>query len=182
MEACEDALHLIVNSPCRVAGVEIGGYDTHSSQQQRRAVLDPWVAWALNSLYQCTVALHPNCTVTILVMTEFGRTKCGNANESTDHGVGGLMMALGPVVKGGVYNCHGGGGLGAQWDQLGSTSPNPRYANALRVEKDFRAIFAEYLDKRMGMTITQLDTIIPGWQALAGPPVTPLFTYQNYLL
>ncbi len=176
MQECEEALAMLLNSAsCRYVGVEIGGWDTHVNQTATRARLDSWLAHAVRSIYDLINA--PNQPpVTIMVFGEFGRTSRVNAsNNGTDHGVGGAMMLFGPNVNGGVYNCHGGGGLGRQWAPLDNMLPPP-YENAQPVATDFRTVLAELFDKRFGLsTLPELDAVIPGWSSLVG--TSPLYNY-----
>jgi uncharacterized protein (DUF1501 family) len=73
--------------------------------------------------------------VTLLVMTEFGRTNNENGNRGTDHGHGSVMFAMGGGVRGGkVYG---------DWTGL---EPGKTYqARDLLVTTDFRQVFSETL-------------------------------------
>ncbi len=74
-------------------------------------------------------------TVTMLLMTEFGRTNAENGNRGTDHGHASLMLAIGGRVKGGKV--HG------EWTTL---APGKTYENRdLVVTTDFRTVFCETL-------------------------------------
>lgn len=85
----------------RVAALEIGGWDTHNAQHNRLRSVLTQLDDGLDALRQ---RLGPAWARTaVLVMTEFGRTVKQNGNQGTDHGVGGVMFALGGGVKGGVH-------------------------------------------------------------------------------
>ena len=73
--------------------------------------------------------------VTMLIMTEFGRTNRENGNFGTDHGHGGVMWAIGGKVNGGkVYG---------DWTGL---APGRSYQNRdLLVTTDWRQVFSETL-------------------------------------
>ncbi len=165
MRQCRDALDLLLRAPgCQCVGVELGAWDTHVNQSTQRPDLDEYLAQAVASIYRvATSGGHPN--VTILVVTDFGRTTHVNASgNGTDHGLGGLMMAIGPKVNGGVYNCHNGGGLGAPWVDLEPGDPN--VINAQPVKTDFRRVYAELFEKRFMLTSGvngTISTVIPGW-------------------
>lgn len=164
LRQCEEAHQLLKsNVGCQVAGVEFGSWDTHSNQIMERDLLDPYLAKAIRSLYDAAMADNLTNYV-ILVVSEFGRTNFENANGGTDHGVGGLMMAFGKPVRGGVYNCHGGSGLGKPWRELG-VSPNSHatYPNACPVVTDFREIYAELFEVLFGLSSNQIGTLIPNW-------------------
>jgi uncharacterized protein (DUF1501 family) len=73
-------------------------------------------------------------------MSEFGRTVRENGNSGTDHGHGGIMLALGGMVKGGrVY-----GG----WSGL--TDKSLYEKRDLPVHTDFRIVFGETLKAVFG--------------------------------
>ncbi|WP_223638315.1 DUF1501 domain-containing protein [Corallococcus sp. EGB] len=87
-----------------VAATEMGGWDTHVAQGVTQGVFAKRCEELGNALAAFTADLGPKLdTVTVLVMTEFGRTVKENGNQGTDHGVGGVMFALGGGVKGGVH-------------------------------------------------------------------------------
>ena len=156
---CEQALALLTSTTagCQAVGIEMGAWDTHNNQAAERGPLDRYLAHGIRALYdQLAAAGVTNCV--ILVMSEFGRTAKENSNTGTDHGIGGLMMAFGPRVIGGVYNCRRNAGLGAQWVALNS-APN----NAVPVATDFRLIYSELFTKLFSLTPTQLANVLPGY-------------------
>lgn len=164
LKQCEEAHQLLKsNLGCQVVGVELGSWDTHANQAAEVVDLNAYLAKAIRSLYDAGVADGLD-NYLILVVTEFGRTNFVNSNAGTDHGVGGLMMAFGKKVMGGVYNCHGGVGLGKPWRELG-TSPSAwsTFGNACPVVTDFREIYSEIFEKLFGMSTAQVSTVIPGW-------------------
>lgn len=180
MKSCEEALQLLLNTSASFVGVEVGGWDTHSGQKVKREAQDPWLAKALLEIYNATVGQA--CKVHVLVISEFGRTNAANNSQGTDHGVGTTAICisecLNPAGLGTVYNCHDGNGQGDPWKELGVSSPGP-YNNAIEPVRDFRAIYAELLQKRFGMSNADLDSIIPGWQTLAASG--PEFAFQNFV-
>lgn len=159
MKHCEDAIQLLEQTPCSVAGVDIHGWDTHVQQASQRALLDQWVAKALDSVYrralQLSAAGHPT---TVLVVTEFGRTNLVNGNLGTDHGVGGWMLAMGTTVNGSiaVSNCDAG-----NWKPLLQPSANPKWGNALEVKTDFRTVLRELFRKRFQLASASLTAALP---------------------
>ncbi len=167
MSHCEQALELLKSATgCQAVGVELGAWDTHNDQAAERGPLDVYLARGIRSLHDGAAAAGLTNLV-ILVVTEFGRTNIENGNQGTDHGVGGLMMAFGPRVNGGVYNCHGGTGLGAAWRDLG-TSPTTwtLFPNACPVATDFRLVYAELFHKLFGIPHgagSAMEVVIPGW-------------------
>ncbi|CAM3546978.1 DUF1501 domain-containing protein [Corallococcus sp. ZKHCc1 1396] len=85
-----------------VAATEMGGWDTHVAQGVAQGAFAKRCEELGGALAAFAADLGPKLeTVTVVVMTEFGRTVKENGNQGTDHGVGGVMLALGGGVKGG---------------------------------------------------------------------------------
>ena len=85
----------------RVITINWGGFDTHGDQISTQ---DP----QLIELSQCLGAFQADLAtrgidgqVATIMFSEFGRRVGDNASGGTDHGSGGLMMALGTNVRGG---------------------------------------------------------------------------------
>lgn len=192
----EDAVQLLTNSATNATcvGVELGGFDTHQAQRNvlaaRLSVLDTAVTAAYNALdtfYQS----NPGKFL-ILVVSEFGRTVDENPNGGTDHGIGGVYMALGNTVRGGVYNCRpisvtspqpvNGALFGARWIPLGRTAPSmtPSISGAFRdavvPATDFRVPFIEIARTFFGLSAQQVaafPVIGSEWQAIDSNPQNP---------
>jgi uncharacterized protein (DUF1501 family) len=80
--------------------------------------------------------------VTLVTMSEFGRTVAENGNRGTDHGHGNAMIVVGGGVRGGrVYG---------RWPGLSRDALYER--RDLAVTTDFRDVFAEILTARMGLS------------------------------
>jgi uncharacterized protein (DUF1501 family) len=90
--------------------------------------------------------------VTLVTMSEFGRTVKENGNRGTDHGHANVMLLLGGGVKGGkVYG---------RWPGLDASH---LYENRdLAVTTDFRDVFAEILAKRLG--VRNLSPVFPSYR------------------
>lgn len=85
-----------------VAATEMSGWDTHVAQGVAQGTFAKRCEELGGALAAFAADLGPKLdTVTVVVMTEFGRTVKENGNQGTDHGVGGVMLALGGGVKGG---------------------------------------------------------------------------------
>ena len=83
--------------------VNLGGFDTHSSQMQRHPVLIAQLSQALGWFWQALGDIGRQDQVTTFTMSDFGRTLASNGDGS-DHAWGGVQLALGGQVKGGqVY-------------------------------------------------------------------------------
>jgi len=92
---------LKANLGTRVITIHWGSLDTHGNQLSSQ---DP----QLTELSRCLAAFQADLAgggiddrVSTLVFSEFGRRVAENASGGTDHGAGGLMMAMGKRVRGG---------------------------------------------------------------------------------
>lgn len=137
-----------------VAFADVGGWDTHANQGGATGQL-------ANNLRQYAEAVAAFAKdlgsrmdeVTVVTVSEFGRTVKQNGNRGTDHGHGNVMQILGGGVRGG--RVHG------KWPGL---SGSDLYEGRdLAVTTDFRDVFAEVLGTRMG--VKDLATVFPGFRA-----------------
>lgn len=80
----------------RVAVFELGGFDTHSSQQYR---LGAQLAEVQKALLQLQAGLGPHWASTVVIAaTEFGRTVPMNGAGGTDHGTGTVAFVAGGAL------------------------------------------------------------------------------------
>jgi len=135
-----------------VAFTDVGGWDTHAAEGGGNGQL----ANRLRDFAQSIAAFAKDlgsrmADVTLVTMSEFGRTVKENGNRGTDHGHANVMLLLGGGVAGGkVYG---------KWPGLDASH---LYENRdLAVTTDFRDVFGEVLAKRMG--IQSLDRVFPGY-------------------
>ncbi|MFQ5571099.1 MAG: DUF1501 domain-containing protein, partial [Rhodothermales bacterium] len=136
-----------------VAFAESSGWDTHVQQGTTRGAF----ARQANNLASAITAFWTDLDarqddVTLMTMTEFGRTVGENGSGGTDHGRASCLFVLGNRVDGG--RVHG-------------TVPvlAPEHLEDRRdlpVTTDFRAVFSEVAGKHLG--ITQDEALFPGWQ------------------
>jgi uncharacterized protein (DUF1501 family) len=90
--------------------------------------------------------------VTIMTMSEFGRTVRQNGNGGTDHGHAGALFVLGGAVKGKkVY----GRWPGLEPEQL-------HEGRDLALTTDFRTVFSEVAARSLGAS--RLETVFPGFE------------------
>lgn len=87
--------------------------------------------------------------VTVVLMTEFGRTFRENGGAGVDHGRASTMMVMGGGIRGGLYG---------DWPGL---APADIDGNALRVTVDYRSVLADILQYRL-MT-GNLAAVLPGY-------------------
>ena len=136
----------------RIACAETGSWDTHVRQgttggpfAQRADDL----ARSIAAFWRDIEPYHDD--VTVLTMTEFGRTVRQNGSAGTDHGHGSCLFALGNRVDGGkVYG------------DLPPLVPEALFEGRdLAVTTDFRAVFSEVAGKLFDVADDQ--EIFPGW-------------------
>ena len=129
-----------------VATIDIGGWDTHESQGDGGT---GYFANQFGSLANGLAALMTDLSnsggtdhtqrLTVVVMSEFGRTFKQNASRGTDHGHGNVMFVLGGKVNGGqVYG---------QWPGLHTDQLYDR--RDLNITTDYRQILSEILIRRL---------------------------------
>ncbi len=148
-----DAAQLIKsNLGVRVVWLDIGGWDTHAGQ----GGADGTLAKRLDELGRSLAAFRADLgerfsNVTVLTMTEFGRTVAQNGTGGTDHGHGSLMMVLGGGVAGGR--------VVGKWPGL---EPEQRFEGRdLAVTTDFRDLFAEVSAR--SLSIPDLSRVFPSY-------------------
>ena len=140
----------------RVVSVNLGGWDHHTDEVARLAASAEGLAATL-AAYHADLGTDVNRTMT-LAMTEFGRTAAENGSTGTDHGHGSIMLALGGGVAGGRVLL-----ADDQWPGL---APQDLFEGRdLAVTTDFRDVFAEVLDRHMGLA--DHGSIFPGFTAEA---------------
>ena len=132
----------------RVYWVQTGGFDTHSNQGNAgggayanlmATYSDGLVAFYTDLRNQGLL----NDTL-VLQFSEFGRRISENGSQGTDHGAAGTMMAVGGMVRGGIY------GTAASLDP---NPANPTLENNgadVKYETDFRAVYSRVLDGWLG--------------------------------
>lgn len=127
----------------RVAAVNHGSWDHHSNQ----TTYFPNMAGDLaNSLAAFATDLGSDLDRTVvLVMSEFGRRVAQNGAVGSDHGHGGVMLALGGAVQGGQVML-----ANDTWPGL---APAQLFQGIdLATTTDFRNVFAEVLERHMGLS------------------------------
>jgi uncharacterized protein (DUF1501 family) len=139
-----------------VAFADIGGWDTHVNEVGAQ----PAVGQLANNLAdfgQGLAAFYQDlgdqmADVTVVTMSEFGRTAKENGNRGTDHGHANAMFVMGGDVRGGkVYG---------DWPGLGE---DQLYENRdLNLTTDFRDVLGEVVAKHLGNT--NLSTVFPGYE------------------
>ena len=133
-----------------VATVDIGGWDTHNAMGDpsggRMSDLVTTLATALAGFAE---DLGPAWTrTTVVAVGEFGRRVAENGSGGTDHGRGGVLLAMGGGVRGGRYG---------EWPGL---SPDALVAGDVPVTTDWRTVVAEVVERRLG--VADVTAVFPG--------------------
>lgn len=135
-----------------VAFAESGGWDTHFNQGTDTGIF----ARNVNDLSSSIMAFWKDMAryqddITVMTMTEFGRTVAQNGTGGTDHGRASCNFILGNGVSGGLVH--------------GLVNPlakeNLEDGRDLAVTTDFRCVFSEVADKHLG--IHNDNVLFPGW-------------------
>ena len=136
-----------------VAFAESGGWDTHFAQGTTNGLF----ARNLKDFSESIAAFWKDMEayqddVTVMTMTEFGRTVHQNGTGGTDHGRASCLFVLGNDVKGKkVYN---------QMNTL--AKENLEDGRDLPVTTDFRSVFGEVANKHLGLI--KSESLFPGWK------------------
>ncbi|MBP7777968.1 MAG: DUF1501 domain-containing protein [Acidobacteria bacterium] len=131
----------------KVFWVSTGGFDTHANQNPLNGAYNTLMTTVNNGLGTFYTDLRNQGMLDsslIIIFSEFGRRISENGSQGTDHGAAGVMMALGGLVRGGLY------GTAAR---LSNDPANPGLENSagdVRYETDFRAVYARVLDDWLG--------------------------------
>ncbi len=94
---------LHANLGTRIFYTQHSGYDTHASQVPAHTKLWTELSQAITDFYADLREHDTADNVLMLVFTEFGRRVKDNGS-GTDHGSGGLALAIGDPVQGGMYS------------------------------------------------------------------------------
>ena len=131
----------------KVFWVSTGGFDTHANQNPINGAYTTLMTTVNNGLASFYNDLRNQGMLEsslILIFSEFGRRISENGSQGTDHGAAGVMMALGGLVRGGLY------GTAAKLRQDPSNPGLENAAGDVRYETDFRAVYARVLDDWLG--------------------------------
>src|SRR3954468_4776094 len=135
-----------------IAFADVGGWDTHVNQGGATGQLAQRLDDFAKSIAALVQDLGPRMAdVTVLTMSEFGRTARQNGNGGTDHGHASALFVIGGGVHG--KKVHG------KWPGL---APEQLYEGRdLALTTDFRSVFSEVASKHLGAK--KLDALFPGY-------------------
>lgn len=135
-----------------VGFAESGGWDTHFNQGREQGVFARNATDLSNSIaaFWTDMGQYQD-DVTVMTMTEFGRTVKQNGTGGTDHGRASCNFILGNDLNGGIVH--------------GTMNPlaieNLEDGRDLTVTTDFRSVFSEVADKHL--KINNDSVLFPDW-------------------
>jgi uncharacterized protein (DUF1501 family) len=142
---------LKANLGVEAAFTDIGGWDTHQNQGS----VDGQLANRLREFSDSIAAFWRDMgddaeNITLVTMSEFGRTAHQNGTGGTDHGHANTMFVLGGQVKGGrIYG---------KWPGLAEHQLNE--GRDLAITTDYRQVLGELVSKTLGAN--NLEVSFPG--------------------
>jgi uncharacterized protein (DUF1501 family) len=143
------------NVGVEVAFADIGGWDTHVNETGGQPT-NGQLANRLQEFGQSLAAFYRDLgdrmeDVTVVTMSEFGRTVKENGDRGTDHGHANVMFVLGGDVRGGkVYG---------DWPGL---APEQLYEERdLALTTDFRDVLGELVARHLGNA--NVRSVFPGY-------------------
>ena len=142
------------NIGLEVAFLDSGGWDHHVNE----GAVQGQLANLLREMGSGLAAFSQDmgdrmADITVVTMSEFGRTAHENGNRGTDHGHANCMFVMGGGVTGGkVY----GKWPGLEREQLYE-------GRDLALTTDFRTVLSEIIDRRLGNR--DLRSVFPGFAA-----------------
>ncbi len=144
---------LKANLGVEAAFSDIGGWDTHQNQGGANGQLANRLKEFSETIAAFWHDMGPESeNITLVTMSEFGRTARQNGTGGTDHGHANVMFVLGGGVQGGkVYG---------KWPGLSQEQLNE--GRDLAVTTDFRLVLGEAVYKTLGSK--KLDIVFPGSQ------------------
>ena len=142
---------LKANLGIEAAFTDVSGWDTHQNQ----GGVDGQLSNRLREFSSAIRAFWQDmgddaAGITLVTMSEFGRTARENGTGGTDHGHANAMFVLGAGVRGGkVYG---------RWPGLANEQLNE--GRDLALTTDYRAVLGEVVSKTLGAD--NLDRVFPG--------------------
>ncbi len=122
----------------RIFYTQHGGYDTHANQGPVHPKLWNELSQGVTDFYADLQEHNVSENVLMFVFTEFGRRVKDNGS-GTDHGSGGLALAIGDPVKGGMYS------------EYPSLKDEDLLEGDLHFNMDYRGVYATMVEKWLGL-------------------------------
>jgi uncharacterized protein (DUF1501 family) len=145
------------NLGVEAAFTDVGGWDTHQNQGSVEGQLSNRLRDFSSSIAAFWRDMGDDAeNITLVTMSEFGRTAHENGTGGTDHGHANAMFILGGSVKGGkVYG---------RWPGLENHQLNE--GRDLALTTDYRQVLGELVSKTIGAS--NLDLVFPGASVAPG--------------
>jgi uncharacterized protein (DUF1501 family) len=142
---------LKANLGVEAAFTDVGGWDTHQNQGSVNGQLSDRLRDFSNTIAAFWRDMGDDAAnITLVTMSEFGRTAHENGTGGTDHGHANAMFVLGADVKGGrVYG---------RWPGLAPEQLNE--GRDLALTTDYRQVLGEVVTRTLGTV--DLDAVFPG--------------------
>ena len=142
---------LKANLGVEAAFTDVSGWDTHQNQGSVNGQLANRLAEFSASIAAFWKDMGDDAeNITLITMSEFGRTARENGTGGTDHGHANAMFVLGGKVKGGkVYG---------RWPGLDNDQLNE--GRDLVLTTDFRQVLGEVVSQTLGAA--NLEVVFPG--------------------
>ena len=129
---------LLADLGTRIFYTQHGGYDTHANQGPVHPKLWTELSQGVTDFYADLKEHGAADQVLMFVFTEFGRRARDNGS-GTDHGSGGLALAIGDPVKGGMYS------------QYPSLKEGDLLEGDLHFNIDYRGVYGTMVEKWLGL-------------------------------
>ena len=122
----------------RIFYTQHGGYDTHANQGPAHPKLWTELSQGISDFYADLREHDKADNVLMFVFTEFGRRVKDNGS-GTDHGSGGMALAIGEPVKGGLYS------------EYPSLKAEDLLEGDLHFNFDYRGVYGTMVEKWLGL-------------------------------
>ncbi|MBO55721.1 MAG: hypothetical protein CL886_08700 [Dehalococcoidia bacterium] len=122
----------------RIFYTQHGGYDTHANQGPAHPKLWSELSQGISDFYADLREHDTADNVLMFVFTEFGRRVKDNGS-GTDHGSGGMALAIGDPVKGGLYS------------EYPSLKSEDLLEGDLHFNFDYRGVYGTMVEKWLGL-------------------------------
>src|SRR5918996_2043542 len=129
---------LLADLGTRIFYTQHGGYDTHANEGPVHPKLWTELSQGITDFYADLKEHDAADNVLMFVFTEFGRRVKDNGS-GTDHGSGGLALAIGDPVKGGMYS------------EYPSLKEEDLLEGDLHYNIDYRGVYGTMVEKWLGL-------------------------------
>ena len=138
----------------------VTGYDTHDDQPAKHSNLLSELSKSMKSLYDATMQMGVESSVTTFTASDFGRTGASNNKIGSDHGWGGHQLICGGAVSGKK--------LYGKYPTLAVAGPDDtdlgRWIPSTSVDE-----YAATLAKWFGVSNRDMSTVFPNLKRFAQP-------------